>query len=57
MFRAGEEGRFWYAVLGGQLEVRYHTQADGDGKVIFCLNFSIKPGLVHKRCPLGFVNI
>lgn len=33
VFRAGEQGRFWYAVLGGQLEVRYHTAADGDTKV------------------------
>jgi len=23
VFRAGEQGRFWYAVLGGSLEVRY----------------------------------
>lgn len=35
MFRAGEQGRFWYAVLGGQLEVRYHAAADGDTKVSF----------------------
>jgi len=33
VFRAGEQGRFWYAVLGGSLEVRYHAHADGDGKV------------------------
>lgn len=33
VFRAGEQGRFWYAVLGGQLEVRYHAAADGDTKV------------------------
>nr|XP_016940845.1 rap guanine nucleotide exchange factor 4 isoform X1 [Drosophila suzukii] len=32
LFRAGEQGRFWYAVLGGSLEVRYHAHADGDGK-------------------------
>uniref|UniRef100_A0A1B0GJF0 Cyclic nucleotide-binding domain-containing protein n=1 Tax=Lutzomyia longipalpis TaxID=7200 RepID=A0A1B0GJF0_LUTLO len=32
LFRAGEQGRFWYAVLGGSLEVRYHA-ADADGKV------------------------
>ncbi|CAD7077634.1 unnamed protein product [Hermetia illucens] len=25
LFRAGEQGRFWYAVLGGSLEVRYHA--------------------------------
>lgn len=31
VFRAGEQGRFWYAVLGGSLEVRYHT-ADPDSK-------------------------
>ncbi|GAB0096142.1 Cyclic nucleotide-binding domain [Sergentomyia squamirostris] len=31
LFRAGEQGRFWYAVLGGSLEVRYHA-ADADGK-------------------------
>lgn len=34
LFRAGELGRFWYAVLGGQLEVRYHAPTDADGKVI-----------------------
>ncbi|CRL03782.1 CLUMA_CG016279, isoform C [Clunio marinus] len=34
VFRAGEQGRFWYAVLGGQLEVRYHATADGDTKSI-----------------------
>lgn len=33
MFRAGEQGKFWYAVLGGQLEVRYHAATDDDGKV------------------------
>lgn len=33
MFRAGEQGRFWYAVLGGQLEVRYHASAENDKKV------------------------
>ncbi|XP_055701566.1 rap guanine nucleotide exchange factor 4 isoform X2 [Phlebotomus papatasi] len=32
LFRAGEQGRFWYAVLGGSLEVRYHA-ADADGKL------------------------
>uniref|UniRef100_A0A1B0FIN8 Cyclic nucleotide-binding domain-containing protein n=1 Tax=Glossina morsitans morsitans TaxID=37546 RepID=A0A1B0FIN8_GLOMM len=32
LFRAGEQGRFWYAVLGGSLEVRYHA-TDTDGKV------------------------
>ncbi|EDW31413.1 GL10972 [Drosophila persimilis] len=32
LFRAGEQGRFWYAVLGGSLEVRYHAHADADGK-------------------------
>lgn len=32
LYRAGEQGRFWYAVLGGQLEVRYHAAADGDIK-------------------------
>lgn len=32
VFRAGEQGRFWYAVLGGSLEVRYHA-TDADGKV------------------------
>ncbi|XP_055921023.1 rap guanine nucleotide exchange factor 4 isoform X2 [Eupeodes corollae] len=31
LFRAGEQGRFWYAVLGGSLEVRYHAP-DTDGK-------------------------
>uniref|UniRef100_A0A1B0D7U4 Cyclic nucleotide-binding domain-containing protein n=1 Tax=Phlebotomus papatasi TaxID=29031 RepID=A0A1B0D7U4_PHLPP len=41
VFRAGEQGRFWYAVLGGSLEVRYHA-ADADGKVrinIICTTF------------------
>lgn len=33
VFRAGEQGRFWYAVLGGQLEVRYHASAENDKKV------------------------
>lgn len=32
VFRAGEQGRFWYAVLGGSLEVRFHA-ADTDNKV------------------------
>lgn len=32
VFRAGEQGRFWYAVLGGSLEVRYHT-TDTETKV------------------------
>ncbi|XP_055374001.1 rap guanine nucleotide exchange factor 4 isoform X2 [Condylostylus longicornis] len=32
LFRAGEQGRFWYAVLGGSLEVRYHAP-DAEGKV------------------------
>ncbi|XP_037046134.1 rap guanine nucleotide exchange factor 4 isoform X2 [Bradysia coprophila] len=32
LFRAGEQGRFWYAVLGGSLEVRYHAP-DTEGKV------------------------
>jgi hypothetical protein len=33
VFRAGEQGRFWYAVLGGQLEVRYHAAAEVETKV------------------------
>lgn len=33
VFRAGEQGRYWYAVLGGQLEVRYHAADTKDGKV------------------------
>lgn len=32
VFRAGEQGRFWYAVLGGSLEVRYHAP-DTESKV------------------------
>lgn len=32
VFRAGEQGRFWYAVLGGSLEVRYHAP-DTENKV------------------------
>uniref|UniRef100_A0A1A9Z828 Cyclic nucleotide-binding domain-containing protein n=1 Tax=Glossina pallidipes TaxID=7398 RepID=A0A1A9Z828_GLOPL len=37
VFRAGEQGRFWYAVLGGSLEVRYHA-TDTDGKSTHHLN-------------------
>uniref|UniRef100_A0A1B0BYT8 Cyclic nucleotide-binding domain-containing protein n=1 Tax=Glossina palpalis gambiensis TaxID=67801 RepID=A0A1B0BYT8_9MUSC len=37
LFRAGEQGRFWYAVLGGSLEVRYHA-TDTDGKSTHHLN-------------------
>lgn len=33
VFRAGEQGRFWYAVLGGSLEVRYHASDANEGKV------------------------
>ncbi|EDS27080.1 conserved hypothetical protein [Culex quinquefasciatus] len=33
LFRAGEQGRYWYAVLGGQLEVRYHGTETKDNKV------------------------
>ncbi|XP_035790927.1 rap guanine nucleotide exchange factor 4 isoform X2 [Anopheles aquasalis] len=33
LFRAGEQGRYWYAVLGGQLEVRYHAADTKDGKL------------------------
>lgn len=32
VFRAGEQGRYWYAVLGGSLEVRCHAP-DTDSKV------------------------
>lgn len=32
VFRAGEQGRYWYAVLGGSLEVRYHAP-DTESKV------------------------
>ena len=35
VFRAGEQGYNWYAVLGGQLEVRYHAAAENDNKVSF----------------------
>uniref|UniRef100_A0A8W7P5E8 Cyclic nucleotide-binding domain-containing protein n=1 Tax=Anopheles coluzzii TaxID=1518534 RepID=A0A8W7P5E8_ANOCL len=35
LFRAGEQGRYWYAVLGGQLEVRYHAADTKDGKCTF----------------------
>lgn len=45
VFRAGEQGRFWYAVLGGSLEVRYHA-ADTDNKV------SETNGLLY-RCARG----
>ncbi|ETN60405.1 hypothetical protein AND_007975 [Anopheles darlingi] len=34
LFRAGEQGRYWYAVLGGQLEVRYHAADTKDGKIM-----------------------
>jgi hypothetical protein len=40
VFRAGEQGRFWYAVLGGSLEVRYHA-ADNDNKVSFFFQFFV----------------
>ncbi|XP_039443269.1 rap guanine nucleotide exchange factor 4 isoform X3 [Culex pipiens pallens] len=33
LFRAGEQGRYWYAVLGGQLEVRYHGTETKDNKL------------------------
>ncbi|XP_055537764.1 rap guanine nucleotide exchange factor 4 isoform X2 [Wyeomyia smithii] len=33
LFRAGEQGRYWYAVLGGQLEVRYHGAETKDNKL------------------------
>ncbi|XP_065073351.1 rap guanine nucleotide exchange factor 4 isoform X2 [Ochlerotatus camptorhynchus] len=33
LFRAGEQGRYWYAVLGGQLEVRYHGAETKDSKL------------------------
>ncbi|XP_055606465.1 rap guanine nucleotide exchange factor 4 isoform X3 [Uranotaenia lowii] len=33
LFRAGEQGRYWYAVLGGQLEVRYHGAESKDSKL------------------------
>ncbi|XP_021696055.1 rap guanine nucleotide exchange factor 4 isoform X3 [Aedes aegypti] len=33
LFRAGEQGRYWYAVLGGQLEVRYHGAEAKDSKL------------------------
>ncbi|XP_020717150.1 rap guanine nucleotide exchange factor 4 isoform X2 [Ceratitis capitata] len=37
LFRAGEQGRFWYAVLGGSLEVRYHaSDADAKAPVTLC---------------------
>uniref|UniRef100_A0A1A9VI12 Cyclic nucleotide-binding domain-containing protein n=1 Tax=Glossina austeni TaxID=7395 RepID=A0A1A9VI12_GLOAU len=49
VFRAGEQGRFWYAVLGGSLEVRYHA-TDTDGKSThhpnveqFCSNLEQMP--------------
>lgn len=37
VFRAGEQGRFWYAVLGGSLEVRYHaSNPDSNTQVTLC---------------------
>lgn len=37
VFRAGEQGRFWYAVLGGSLEVRYHAaNPDSNTQVTLC---------------------
>lgn len=39
VFRAGEQGRYWYAVLGGQLEVRYHAP-DTESKVSSLTLFS-----------------
>lgn len=32
VFRQGDQGKYWYAVLGGSLDVR--IQAEGDIKVI-----------------------
>ncbi|XP_054090739.1 rap guanine nucleotide exchange factor 4 isoform X3 [Zeugodacus cucurbitae] len=41
LFRAGEQGRFWYAVLGGSLEVRYHaSDTDAKAPVTLC-NLSV----------------
>ncbi|XP_039969265.1 rap guanine nucleotide exchange factor 4 [Bactrocera neohumeralis] len=41
LFRAGEQGRFWYAVLGGSLEVRYHaSETDAKAPVTLC-NLSV----------------
>ncbi|XP_055620288.1 rap guanine nucleotide exchange factor 4 isoform X2 [Toxorhynchites rutilus septentrionalis] len=37
LFRAGEQGRYWYAVLGGQLEVRYHGAETKDSKLAVTL--------------------
>lgn len=44
MFRAGEQGRFWYAVLGGSLEVRYHAP-DTENKVWNILYFFVSVAL------------
>lgn len=42
VFRAGEQGRFWYAVLGGSLEVRYHsTDTETKVRIVLVLLYKI----------------
>jgi len=49
VFRAGEQGRYWYAVLGGQLEVRYHAAADSDTKVSLSTFFSFISVMISNK--------
>ncbi|KAL1375380.1 hypothetical protein pipiens_020078, partial [Culex pipiens pipiens] len=55
LFRAGEQGRYWYAVLGGQLEVRYHGTETKDNKVIILKPEAGTPFLLLESAPAGFV--
>lgn len=55
MFRAGEQGRYWYAVLGGQLEVRYHAADTKDGKVGIAVPMSINTAAKYLRPALNLV--
>uniref|UniRef100_A0A1A9WEH3 Cyclic nucleotide-binding domain-containing protein n=1 Tax=Glossina brevipalpis TaxID=37001 RepID=A0A1A9WEH3_9MUSC len=54
VFRAGEQGRFWYAVLGGSLEVRYHA-TDADGKVCLLYNEWLQIRRSTQRIPNEFI--
>lgn len=50
MFRAGEQGRFWYAVLGGSLEVRYHAaDTDNSNKVYLIVYICISLSWVRNK--------
>ncbi|KXJ79767.1 hypothetical protein RP20_CCG028202 [Aedes albopictus] len=62
LFRAGEQGRYWYAVLGGQLEVRYHGAETKDSKVsgecavwgnFFIATYLVTEGLCFRSSQVG----